>query len=76
MYIYLFQLREQFHSKIITCLLNNFKACEEQSKIYLTGKNINDIACKVEYNIVCSAKAISTYRFLATQKVCNIRQLI
>lgn len=49
--------------------MDNFKFCGEGCEKNLTEDDINDVARKLEYNIICSAKAISTYRFLVTQKV-------
>lgn len=65
-------MREFFYSKINTCLLDNFKLCGHESDKQLTEKDIVEIARKVEYNIICSTKAISRYRFLTTQKVNKI----
>ncbi|XP_001600102.2 ATP-dependent DNA helicase Q5 isoform X1 [Nasonia vitripennis] len=67
-------VREHFYSKINICLLDNFKLCGHECDKQLTEKDIDEIARKVEYNIICSTKAISRYRFLTTQKISQIQK--
>ncbi|XP_058803941.1 ATP-dependent DNA helicase Q5-like isoform X2 [Phymastichus coffea] len=67
------KLREYFYDKINSCLLENVKVCNNENERFLTEKEINNIARKLEYNIVCASKALPTYRNSIIQKILQIQ---
>ncbi|XP_014212125.1 ATP-dependent DNA helicase Q5 [Copidosoma floridanum] len=66
-------LREHFYCRINDVLMKNYETCKNESEEQLSASKINDIARNVEYNIICSTKVISRYKFLAAQKVSQIQ---
>lgn len=62
-------MREYFYIRFSTHLMENYTVCKNESKDQLTEIEINNVARKLEYNIVCDTRVISRYKFLAAKKV-------
>ncbi|KAJ8688585.1 hypothetical protein QAD02_024380 [Eretmocerus hayati] len=66
--------RESFYVKISNCLMDNYNLYGNECEKALSVDDISDLARELEYNIICRAKAISTYRFLNTQMISQIQK--